>query len=156
MKKIASIALLTAMLCSLLCLTGCSPKTALTAEGFRSSMEEAGHTVADVSAQFAEYNQIVKVYVALIGSGAYQIEFYETDTPEAAQNLFANNKLIFEQTKGNSSSQSSINGTNSNVFKLTTSGSFRVLSRIDNTMIYIDAPEEYKSDINGLLKNLGY
>lgn len=156
MKKITAIALVMVILCSMLCTVGCKPKVSITAEDFKTAMEAKGFTVADASAQFAEYDEITKVYVAVSGNGKYQIEFYETSTDDAAARLFAGNKTIFEQSAGNASANSSVSTPTYNNYKLTSNGSYKVLSRINNTMIYIDAPAEFKDDIKTVLEGLGY
>ena len=140
MKKMASLLLLAALLCSALLLTGCSPKPAMTAETFCTAMEAAGYTVIDISAQLADVEQVTGAYVARHSSDDYQIEFHLTDTAASAENLYGNNRLTFERTTGGVHSQSSVNGVNYNTFKMTTSGQYRVLVRVDNTLLYIVAP----------------
>ena len=155
-KKFAAIALLTAMLCSLLCLTGCSPKTAITPEEFRTTMEAAGYIVFDATSQLNDAPHITTAYVAFHGDDEYRIEFYVTDSAEYAKYLFDDNKLAFERSTDGAASHLSVNLLNSNSFKMTTNDQYRVLSRIDNTMIYIKAPEQFKPEINEVLKSLGY
>lgn len=156
MKKIIAAALLAVMLCSLLCLTGCSRKTALTVDAFYNLMEENGYEAAYITDQYTEYDQLTGVCVAMQIYGEYQIEFYETDTDDTAKNLYANNQRILEDNTSIAYSRTVVNGVNSNAFKMTSNGQYYVLSRIDNTMIYIEAPEECKGEINGVLKTLGY
>jgi len=156
MKKLTAIALVMVILCSMLCTVGCKPKVSITAEDFKTSMESKGYTIADASAQFAEYDEITKVYIALSKDGGYQIEFYETSTNDAAARLFAGNKTIFEQSAGNASANSSVSAANYSSYKLTSNGSYKALSRINNTMIYIDAPAEFKEEIKTVLEEIGY
>jgi len=156
MKKTAAFVLVMVILCSMLCLAGCKEKVSIDAEDFKTAMEAKGYTIADASEQFAEYDEITKVYVAVSGDGGYQIEFYETSIDDAAARLFAGNKSIFEQSAGNASANSSVSAANYSNYKLTADGYYKVLSRIDNTMIYIDAPVEYKDDIKTVLGEIGY
>lgn len=156
MKKVSAIVLAVVMVLSLFCLTGCSPKVSLTAEDFKTTMEAKGFTVKDVSEQVAENPQITKAYVAISGDEQYQIEFYETDTAETAQRLYAGNKVIFEESASGASSNSSASAANYNSFKMTADGYYKVLSRIDNTLIYVNAPKEYKDEIKTVLDEIGY
>lgn len=156
MKKTTAIALVMVILCSMLCLAGCKEKVSVTAEDYKNLMEAKGYTIADASEQFADYDEIAKVYIAVPGDGAYQIEFYELTSAEAAMRLFAGNKSIFEQFEGNASTHTSISAANYSNYKLTAGGYYKVLSRIDNTMIYIDAPVEFKDEIKTVLGEIGY
>jgi len=156
MKKILAIVLVMVTLCSALCFAGCSEKISLTAEDFKTAMEARGCTVVDATEQLSEYEEITRVYIALLGDGDHQIEFYETSTAEAAQRLYAGNKGIFEESIVGASAQSSSSAANYNSYRLTADGYYKVLSRIDNTMIYVNSPEEYKGEIKDILESLGY
>lgn len=155
MKKLSAFALVVVILCSMFCLTGCSEKTSITAEDFRVLMEANGHTVMDATEQFSDYDEITQVYIAVLGEGDHQIEFYELDTAESAQRLYAGNKVIFEESSA-SGSHTSASAANYNSFRMTADGYYKVLSRIDNTMIYVNSPEEYKSEIKTILEEIGY
>ncbi len=156
MRKISAVVLVLVMLFSVLCLAGCGEKKSITPEDFRTITEAKGCTVVDISDQYAEVKEISGAYVALIGEGEYQVEFYVLTTDEAAKRMYAGNKGIFENSIVGASSHSSASLANYDSYKLTADGSYKVLSRIDNTMIYVDAPSEYKSEINSILKALGY
>lgn len=156
MKKLTAIALAFAILFSMLCLVGCTEKVSITAEDYRTIMEEMGYKLTDASEQFVDYDEITKVYVAISDNGAYQIEFYELSTADAAMRLFAGNKSIFEQSAGNASANSSVSAANYSNYKLAANGQYKVLSRIDNTMIYIDVPAEFKDEVKTALEELGY
>ncbi len=45
---------------------------------------------------------------------------------------------------------------NYSTYSLTTNGKYKYLSRIDNTLIYIDASDDYKDAIKDIIKELGY
>lgn len=156
MKKLTAIALVSVILCSMLCLVGCAQKVSITAEDFKTAMESKGYTIADASEQFADYNEITKVYIAISGNGSYQIEFYELTDSDASMRLFAGNKNIFEQSAGNISANSSVSTPNYSNYKIIANGHYKVLSRINNTMIYIDVPAEFKDEVKTVLDELGY
>ena len=155
-KRIIVLALAAVMLCSMFCAAGCGAKTSITADEFKSLMEAKGNTVGDSSDYFSDDDSMTHVYVALIGNGSYQIDFYETDSPAAAERLFADNKSLFEKYAGKGSSHTSASAANYDSYKLTVGGYYKVLSRIDNTLLYVNAREEYKDEINSILDELGY
>jgi len=156
MKKAITIILALVMLCSMFTLVGCKEKVSITAENYKAIMAEKGYKIGDATSQFAEIDEITRVYIAAKDDGSYQIEFYELTTPEAATGMFNGNKNIFEQSAGSASAKSSMSAANYNSYKLTTGGKYKVLSRIDNTLIYIDASAEYKDEIKTVLDEIGY
>ena len=135
-------------------LTGCKNKDSITPGEFKIRMESKKYTVQDATNQFRKNSQIKQVYIAL--NLEYQVEYYEIDTVENAKLFYNNNKTIFEQSKGNSSIYTSKDLANYSTYKLRTNGKYKVISRIDNTVIYIDTNESYKSDIDSILDYLGY
>jgi len=86
----------------------------------------------------------------------YQIEFYELSNEENAIDMYATNKIRFETSKGNSSAVTNFDFKNYSKYTLTTNGKYKVLSRIDNTLIYIDVDKDYKDIVKDLLKEIGY
>ncbi len=156
MKKILAFSLAVLMLFSAAFMTGCKEKTSINAEGFKSAMEAKGFAVADASEQFADVNEITCVYIALLGEGDHQIEFYELDSDDSARRLFAGNKNIFEQSITGNHAESSVSLANYDKYTLTNNGAFMLLSRIDNTLVYVNSPSEYKDEINSILKEIGY
>ena len=135
-------------------LTGCTDKKSITAEEFKSQMESAGYEVQDATNQFSNYSQVQKVYIAV--NSNYQIEFYQIDTVDNAVAFYNNNKSIFEQSKSSNSTYSSKEIKNFAKYALNTSGNYKVLSRIDNTVILLNVNSSYKNEINSILDKLGY
>ncbi|MBP3920364.1 MAG: hypothetical protein J6D28_02245 [Bacilli bacterium] len=137
-----------------ICLTGCGNKTKLTAESFKTKMEENNYKVEEATNQFAKYNYVKKVYIAL--NENYQIEYYELENEEKAKTFYNNNKGIFEKSKENGYSQTNGEFGNYAKYTLKTAGKYKVVSRIDNTVIYLNADEQYKKEIKEILKTIGY
>jgi len=137
--------------------TGCGEKTALTSAEFKTKMEAKDFTVHDASDQedFAGIDWIKKVYVALDKNRNFKIEFYEITTAEKATAFFDNNKQIFEESKGNAAVTDVAVGNHAK-YSLTSEGKFKVISRIDNTVIYSVNDSEFKDNVNEVLKDLGY
>ncbi len=138
--------------------TGCGDKKMITAEEFKTKMEDKGYSVQDATAQFAEYDFINKVYIAMSRDSSYQIEFYTLSNNEKAIEFFNNNKSIFENTKAGSGKEietSSSMGNNAK-YTLNVNNKYKVVSRIDNTVVFADEEDSHKSEIKDVIKELGY
>ena len=152
MKKITA-AMLALLFCVILLVSCGGPKTAISVETFDAKADEAGFTVVDATEQFDE-SDVVSVHIAM-GTG-YHIEFYVVPTEQQAIAAYNQNKAIFEAAKGSTSSHSDVNLSNYSKYTQTSAGTHSVISRIDNTFIYVNADESYKSEINDFLKEIGY
>lgn len=137
-----------------LSLMGCGEKTALKSDQFKTDMESKGYEVQDASGQFEGDIGVQKVYIALKDS--HQIEFYQMENDDQAAQAYEGNKATFESQKGSSSTETDVSGKNSSKYTLKSDGRYRVISRIGNTFIYVDAEEGVKSDIDNVLDELGY
>lgn len=137
-------------------LTGCGNKTAITSDDFKSKMESSGYTVQEATNQMSDYDYIKQVYTAISSDSTYQIEFYELSDNDYASSFFNNNKKTFEDSKSSGSTETSVSVDNNEKYTLTTNGKFKVVSRIDNTVIYLNVDDNYKSSVKDVLKNLGY
>lgn len=49
-----------------------------------------------------------------------------------------------------------INGKNFQKYTLSTESKYKVISRIDNTVIYLNVDDNYKEEVKNVLKELGY
>jgi hypothetical protein len=135
-------------------LTACGSKTALTNEQFLARMEAAGYQTADATDQFGE--GLVEAVSLAIKEDKYQIEFYVLPSEDRAIASFNTNRDDFEMMKSSGSSSGETNIGNHNYYGLTTKEGYYVVSRIGNTMIYVESPVEYKDEIKAVLKDLGY
>lgn len=131
-------------------------KESITANEFKDKMEDMNYIIVDAKNQFEEYDYIEKVYLAVPEDYEYQIEFYEMDREEQAITFYNHNKDIFESYKSSISSETSVNIGNNAKYTLTTEDEYRLLSRIDNTVIYVHVDKEYKDKIKETLKEIGY
>ena len=151
MKKILAIL---AILVCVISLASCGgPKTAISAATFKEKAEQAGFTVIDVTDQFTQ-GDIESAHVAM--ADGYQIEFYIVPTEQQAITAYEQNKANIESMKDSSSSYTDVNLSNYNKYTQTSAGRYGAVSRIDNTFIYVNADESYKSEISDFLKEIGY
>ena len=156
MKKFRNILLLCVCAFITLVLTGCGTKTALSAEEFKTTMESKGYTVTDATSQFADYSYITTCYVATDSSEAYQIEFYVFTDSNYATSFYDNNKTIFENSKGTSDTETLVSLKNYSKYTLETNGMFKTVSRIDNTVTYLNVDSSYKATVKDILTELNY
>lgn len=135
-------------------MTGCFNKKSISSNEFKSIMNDKGFDVQDATSQFSNYNYVNRAYIAL--NKDYQIEFYELSDEEKAKSFYETNKTIFEDSKENGYSQFNNSVGNHSKYTLKTGGKYKVVSRIDNTVVYLNVLEEYKDEIKDILNDLGY
>ena len=131
-------------------------KTSITASDFYTIMSQKGYNVQDANSQFSDYNYIKQVYLAASKDYSYQIEFYELLDDSYATSFYNNNKSIFESSKGNVSAETSVGLKNYSKYTLSSNGKYMVVSRIDNTVIYVNVEDNYKDTVKSILDELGY
>lgn len=140
--------------------TGCGKKDSLTADDFKAKIEkEEKYLITDATSQFAGIKgskYIKKVYIASDKEYKYQVEFYEFSSNDNAINFYEHNKELFEQEKKGKSTYTESNMFNYNKYTLKTNGKYNVLSRIDNTVAYVNGDIKYKKDIDSILKLIKY
>lgn len=160
MKKVKNIAktMLIISLCfsSLFLFSGCGKKEAISAEKFRTKMENKGFTVRDVTNQFQSEASVKQGYAA--SNNKYQIEFYDLESNSSAVSMYNHNLNKFKEEVDNSNATKSNTKEMSNYarYAAIANGKYKVLSRIDNTLIYINADSNYKDEIKEILDDLGY
>ena len=135
--------------------TGCSKK-AITAADFKTIMEERGYSIIDATSQFSGYGYVKSAYIALGTDEEFQIEFYEMSSVDKAVSFYNNNKAIFESSKSSAAVESTVNMGNHSKYTLTTNGSYKIVSRIENTVVYLDVAEDKKDIVKDILEALGY
>lgn len=150
MKKALTVFL--AVFC-LMNLTACGKKEAISLDEFNTGMEAEGYTIIDATGQIAP-EQITAISLAL--KDDYQIEFYVFTDGDTAASTYEQNKYIFEEYKSSGHVEVYKNIGNYSYYALTSDGIYYLLSRVDNTMIYVVADAEYKSEINAMVKKFGY
>lgn len=156
MKKIKNLVLIVLFLGISFLLTGCGTKTPITSDDFKSKMEDKEFVVQDATSQMSQYEYIKKVSIALKSDSSYQIEFYELDSEDNAKKFYKSNKKIFEDSIKGTVLEKNVNLKNNDKYTLTTDGKYKVLSRIDKTVIYLNVDDSNKKEINEILKYLGY
>lgn len=150
-KKIFGLILLSAML---LLFSGCSKKVKTTGD----FLELAGKyelTVSDGMIHYSTYDFFLESHIAKSNNG-WQMEFNVLKDNDSAVTIFETNKELFEKSKADSSTETSVNGSNYNKYGLTTGGYYMYISRVENTFIYLKVEEKYKEEVQNIIKEFGY
>ena len=148
--------LLSLALFLVLALTACTgPRTAVTADEFSARMRESGYEINDVTAQ---YNGDVDAAVLAFDQNAgYQIEFFVMPSVQQAVDAYRENKSDFEaEAKGTFSSNTTLEISNYSVYTLAVNNNYYVVSRTDNTMIFVKTTTANRDAVNKALKSIGY
>lgn len=128
----------------------------ISGDKFNILMEEKGFETIDAMEEFGESNLAKAVYIAIDPDVKYRLEYYEFNDLEYTIDMFNQNKVIIESSKGRSSSESTVNGKNFNKYSLSTNNIYKSIVRVENTFVFIETDAEFKEDIKTLLKELGY
>lgn len=148
MKKILILFLILIVL-----LSGCkSSKTPISAQDFKTTMEEHQFVTGDATQQYN--GQVEEVIIA--NNGHYQLEFFVMPSEDSARISFNTNKSNFETKKVGQSSQKSASLGNYDYYYMSSNDIYYIVSRIDNTFLYGTVSKEYKGEVQSLLKELGY
>lgn len=144
--------------CFIISLTviGCGNETAITSKEFQTKMEAKGFTVINAKSQFSKYSYVKQAYIAINKKANYQIEFYQLSTNDYAKSFFNNNKQIFKKSKSSGSAEMSISTGYNDKYTLITGGKYKFISRIDNTVIYLNVKESNKTAVKKIIDELGY
>ena len=110
-------------------------KASITASSFYTTMSQKGYSVQDSTSQYSEYDYVKQVYIAVSKDYSYQIEFYE---------------LL------DASAETSVGLKNYSKYTLSSNGQYMVVSKINNTVIYVKVDDDYKNTVKDILEELGY
>lgn len=155
MKKIALLLGITLMFSML---SGCQlSRTAIDADMFKTEAEAAGYTVIDTTNSYPD-GTVGNCQIAVKSSDSieYQIEFVIVPTEEQAKTIYQEKYAEYESRKDSGSSHSSVSVGNYAYFRLTSNGKYYVVSRTGNTFLFVEASEEYKSEIADFIRSIGY
>ena len=152
------------IICALLfalALVGCADKEALSAAGFADLLEQAGYYVSleDLSDDFyAQQEMQGMIYYAVADEpdGKFSIEFVVFETPEQARAIFDEGIAEMNSRSGAWFGRIESNAANYNIYRGTNNSRYYVISRIGDTMLYVDTEDEHRDAVNEILETLGY
>ncbi len=136
--------------------TACTNQKTITSEEFKEILEKMKYNVIDIKEQYADYDSIKSAQVAINKDQNYQIEFYTLTDEKEAIAFFKENKKIFETSKSNNAKETSKELRKKSKYILNTNGKYKVISRIKNTVIYVNTDESFKKVTDKILDTIKY
>jgi len=125
-------------------------KKPITEESFKEKLESKGYVISDATNEFSDYDYITKVYSAI--NKEFRIQFYNLKDEEHARMFYRNTELSIEQSKENFINKTST----SSKYTILSNTSYKVISRISNTVICLQVPNFSMKEAKEILKELGY
>ena len=132
------------------------PKKSITANEFKSIMENYEYPVTDYTSEANYGDYVRKIYVAGNKRLSYQIEFYELADNQSASKAYEINVESLEAENKGFSSSTKLSRSNYDKYSATSNGKYRVVSRINNTFIFLNVDIQYKDNVEYILNELGY
>ena len=150
--------ILTILLASI-CLTGCASTGSsepMTAEQFKSKMEEKNMTVNDQTASATD-SSYQKIYVAVNGK-KYSFDYYFMDSPESAETVYEYAVSNLDNTYGGMATSEISEKEKDNVkyYSISATDYYCEAVKKENTVLYMVAAHNYESEAKDILSDLGY
>lgn len=82
--------------------------------------------------------------------------FYELSSEENAIDAYRSLLTQIESQESNVSASYTISMKNYGIYSLITKKDYKYISRIDNTLIYVNVDKDYKDTVKDILKEIGY
>ena len=152
MKKLTLVYLI-ALSFTIIWTVGCTKKHAIDEETFTKIMSEEIFSIQDTT----EKNNspfIIQSFTA--ENENFTVEFMITSNDQYAIQIYNQIKNNFESKKGTVSAQSSLSLKNRASFRLNTGGIYYLVSRIDNTLIFVITESKNKENVDDIIKKIGY
>jgi hypothetical protein len=153
MKKI--LYLVPLLLIVLVLVSGCENKKPITAETFQEVMEKREYKVLDYTESYSDAG-VKKVLESADMENNFGIKYFEFNSEDEAKDFYEFHQDFLDNNNAVKKSQIKTEMNNYQKYTLTADDQLYVLSRIDNTLVTVDAPKRYKDDIKEVLKELGY
>ena len=155
MKRIIKLSLFIVMLVGVFTFTGCGKKEALTAETFKTTAAEKGYEVTDIT-EYITSEDITSAQIAL-KTNAYQIEFYVAKDEKGAKAGYEQYIANLEAVAGTSGTKGKETTSKTGAKYIDENGDYySVVSRLDNTYLYVRAAKTYSAEIAKVVSELGY
>ena len=147
--------LLGLLLIGLLFITGCTAKEKLEPSNFKKIMEKKGFIVTEqTGTAIAEGGNVDLSYKAETPDQRYVINFYEFDGEVSAQGFYAKKQAELGST--GSQVYTELNLGNYSKYTMIYHERFAAISRVSNTVVYVDTEKNYQEEVKQLLLDIGY
>lgn len=141
--------------CLALLSSGCaSEKSPLSLTEFTDAMEKKELEVVDAADQVDP--SLIKGCKIAMKSDEFQIELYQAKDVSAAKNAYDANVEKFKEQSQSKQKPTEVSLSNYSKYTQSDEVAYYVISRVDDTFIYISAAVKYKSEIEKILKEINY
>ncbi len=148
MKRIVKILIIVVMMITL---TACTQGKKISTEDIVKKLSDMNFVTNDVSSEM-EDSSIKKVIVA--NNNKISLEYYVFESEDSAKKAYGTN---LESLKGNKDFKvKEKNGSNYSKSTQSTKSLYNVIIRAEDTLIYSSVNVNYKSDVDKVIKKLGY
>ena len=136
-------------------LTGCvGSKEKISTNQFIEFAAESGYEIQDKTRALKDSN--IKKVILAKKNNECQIEYYKLKGITEAIYMFNDNRKIFKTSKNETSTYTYTNLSNYSVYSLTNESYYMYLCRVDDTLLYIKVPLNYKDEIVEFTEKIGY
>ena len=136
-------------------LTGCSSKKVISPKKFMSITKNYKLTVDDISSHFKDVKQI-KSAVISESDDLWKMEYYVFDSNDSAKDMYERNLQFYNDNKANCKSADDKSTKNLDEFTLVDEEYYMYVCRNKNSLIYVYAPANNKTDVEKILRALKY
>ena len=150
MKKLLKSSLI--VLC-ILFLCACDSKEVKLEREFKDFFKDKDYTIVEVDDKI-DVKSILNAYAVIKNDGSYQIEYYIFSDERSAEVSYLSNKNNFNDNFDGKISD--YDGSNYSKLTMKTDTNYYIVERVENTLLYMNVENEYKDEVEELLKEMGY
>lgn len=134
-------------------LIGCSTYK-ITVDDFLEKATFNGYIIKNSKAGYEAYDSIKSVHYAINRENAYNVQFLELNSEDYAKRLFKTNVDEVKKDISGDDYQKSKSSISYDLYHAETKLMYKLVIRINNNLIYIDAPIMYINEIEEFLDDL--
>lgn len=131
-------------------------KPSISAETFVQSMTDKNFSITDRTDKYSDYGYVEHAYIAISSDFANQIEFYSLSDIDKGKEFYKEKKKELKESRRKGESKKSNDYRYYNKFVLSSDDQYKMLYRINDTVVYVDVRTKYKDEILNILKDIGY
>jgi len=140
---------------SVFLLTGCSNKRTLNDSKFIDITKNYKLKSKDVSKEFEKIKSIKNVTIAE-SDDLWQMEFYTFDGRDSAKKMYKSSHSSYKDAKSSSIYADESSSRKYDEYTLVTEENYLHVCRVNNTLLYVSVPIDYKVDAEKVIRALKY
>ena len=131
-------------------------KQTYTVETFTNTLKEDKYIVKDKTLIYKNNKEIKNYIQSKDKTKSYQVDYYSMNSENSAQKYYEKLVNQIEKDTYGLKGKTQTNKMGYSKYLINTDGSYIVIIKSNDTVIYINAKDTYKDSIDQLLKKLGY